>query len=374
MKAYIYFAVLAIIACSQIVMGDTLTLVGATTGNFAIGWFGEAWKNIGWCGDTLVHDPSPDTTYPAPDTIFDFFVSSPISDTVFISNRTDPYDSLFVSTTSIRTQTILRDSLNAPVVNIANNYKTIIDSNIIVPCSQYDFITDTGGFKDSTYYFSYYYKFRNYYAQLPFVFLGWQGEDSAYISPYKTLLITYKGLLPTHQIKLSFFYGAWGANKDSMANALNHGDGVGTLAASPDEWKSVVIQIPDSVQLPHIAGITLAIENVPNGGGGQTSDVGNLKVYQISLIAPDSTAVKYKNSRHAIRQDRFHFTPKSAGKIMVSVYSLNGVLLGTKALSVDPSKSYSVRLLAQVQGSMAHGQMRIVKIQGAGVDIREKIW
>ena len=369
-----YLAVLAVVAFSHAAMGDILSLVGGTSGNYSLGWMGEGWKNGNWCGDTLLRDASPDTIVSPPDTIHDFFISGPISDTVIVTVQPPiQYDSLFVSTTLIQSQTILRDSIDDPIVDIVTNYTTIIDSNIIAFCGETDFITDTGGITEGALYFNYYYKFRNYWAQLPFVWNNWQGYDSLTVIPYTDLLITYKGLLPVHQIQLGFFYGTWGAFADTMKTFLKLGDGVGTLVASPDEWKTVIIHIPDSVTLPGITGITLSIENVPNGGGAQTSEVGNLKIDQIALLTPDNPT-RHMKSLRGVRHDRFHFVPKTAGRVSVSVFSLNGALLGTKTLSVDPSRRYSIRQLAQIENSMASGQVRIVKIQGAGVNLKERIW
>ncbi|MBN1307797.1 MAG: hypothetical protein JXA18_07765 [Chitinispirillaceae bacterium] len=375
MKLCRYLVLPAIFAFSPMSWGGTLSLVGGISGNFEFGWFGEAWNSgkSQWCGDTLMHDSTPDTTTTLPDTIRDYFVSTPpMSDTVITTESSVLIDSLQITTTSIQTITVISDSANDPLVDLINSYTTIIDSNIVVPCIYMDFITDTGGITPEASYCNYYYRFRDWYAQLPFVWSNWQGLDSATVSPYKSLLVTYKGLLPVHRIQINFFYGTWGSLADTAANSQKRGDGVGILNASP-EWQTVVLPIPDSVQLLSITGIILAIENVPDGGGDSTSAVGNLKVAEISLLSPDE-AVRNPFSRHGFRQDLFHFTPKIAGRVEVSVYSLNGVLLGTKTLSVDPSTSYSVRQLADVRNDRTPTQVRIVKIKGAGVNLSGKIW
>jgi hypothetical protein len=377
MTFYRYLAFFALICSSQIAIGavsDTLSLVGGTSGNFALGWYGEGWKNGNWCGDTLARDSTPDTIFTQPDTIKDFFVSTPLSDTVIITRQSFSIDSLMITTTYIQSQTIIRDSLDDPIVDIINSYTTIYDSSIVISCNQNDFMTDTGGFTEGTWYFNYYYKFRNYWAQLPFVWTGWQGYDSATVIPYKYLLIRYKGLLPVHQAKMGFFYAAWGPNVDTMRNFLNLGDGVGVLTASPDEWKTEIIQIPDSVCLPGITGITLSIENVPGGSGAQTSEVGNLKVEQISLLLNPEGPVRYTVSPRMSQSDRLHFSPRTTGKVTLSVYSLRGELLSSRTIGVEANRRYTVRDFALRNSGLASPQVRMVKIKGLGINVSEKIW
>ncbi len=369
----IIFSILLVLSFFLMISaGDTLSLVGGSSGNFEMGWFGEAWKNGNWCGDTLVRDANPDTLILfEPDTLRNILESTPTPDTVFITKQSTFFDSLMITTTTIHKQIVLRDSANDPFVDIVNIYTAVIDSDIIAPCSNRDFITDTGGVTEGSIYFNYYYKFRNYWAQLPFVWNNWQGYDSATVSPYNSLLITYKGLLPTHQINLSFIYGTWGPWADTMATAEKRGDGVGILTASPDEWKTVVIPIPDSVQLKSITGIVLAIENAPNKGG-KTSEAGNLKIHQISLIS-SPISVEYRNLRRKELYDRYRFTPKTNGNVIVSIYSLNGVLLNTTSFSVDPYKTYSVHKLVQKPLGKSPEGIKIITIRGAGVNINLKI-
>ena len=221
---------------SQNTKADTLSLVGGTSGNWSIGWWGEAWAGENWCGDTLVHDLSPDTVIELPDTIKDFEPSIPVSDTIIISQTSQTMDSLIISIMKIQTRTVLRDSVNDPIIDIVNATTTITDTSIIEPCKSTDFITDTGAVAEGASYFDFYYRFRNYYAQLPFVWKDWAGYDSLTVAPYTKLLITYKGLLPIHQVQMNFFYATWGANADTMKNDLKLGDGIGTLPAV-EVWK-----------------------------------------------------------------------------------------------------------------------------------------
>ena len=373
MKFFKYLVVLVVVASAQIAMGDTLTLVGGYTGNFNLGWMGEGYVNGNWCGDTLLRDTTPDTTISEPDTIRDYFVSGPINDTIITTKTTLVTDSLTVTTTRISNQKILRDSIDDPMVDIVSINTTIIDSDLVISCNSNTFLTDTGGPVQGETYFNFYYKFRNWWAAIPFVFKGWQGLDSSVVNGYTDLLITYKGLLPTHKVSLSFFYGAWGIT-DSMANKEERGDGVGTLEATT-EWKTVVIHIPDSVQLYAIGGINLAIGNISGVDSGQTSEIGNLRVSQISLISIDSTSsARDIAHKSVIYQDRLFFTPKIKGDVKISVYSLNGAILSTKTMSVDPSKRYSVRQISKIHSGKDISQVRIVKVKGAGVDMNVKVW
>jgi hypothetical protein len=356
---------------SQVVKADTLSLVGGTSGNWEIGWWGEAWDGEHWCGDTLVHDPSPDTLIDPPDTLRDLIHNEFVHDTVKTTIVTNALDSLAVTTTTIETETVLSDSANDSLVDLITTRIKIIDSSVFVPCAPSDFLADTGGIAEGSTYLNYHYKVRNFWAQLPFVWKNWEGYDSATISPYTTLLITYKGILPIHQLNMSFIYATWGNNADTMKTFLKRGDGLGILESSPDAWKTVVIQIPDSVSMPSITGIVLAVESVGDEGG-ETSDVGTIKISEISLIASEEPVIHKVVSR-GILHDRYHFIPKTSGNVEVAVYSLSGALLDIRTLRVDPLQMYSVHKLAKLPGGTA-GQIRIVKIRGAGVNLNEKIW
>jgi hypothetical protein len=357
MKFSKYLIALSIVASMRFTFAsssDTLDLVGGTSYNFSVGWFGEAWVDSAqrWCGDTTFKDLTKDTTR---DTMR-FTIFTTITDTVI---------------TGIDTQYFFRDTL-LPDSTITIS---VLDSTTVLTCTNATFLSDTGG-PTGAQYINYYYKFRNSWAQLPFVWTGWQGLDSALVIPYKYLMVVYKGLLPTHQISMNFFYGAWSNPPDSARHATDSiknktgaGDGVGTLAASPNEWKTVIIKIPDSVNMVRITGLILAIGGAPS----QTSDVGNLKVDRISLLVNAELPVRYKASPRIGPMDRFTFIPKTTGKVTISVYSLKGEQLYSKSIGVDANKVYSVKQLAKRYCGAASPQVRLLKIKGAGVDINQRI-
>jgi hypothetical protein len=372
MKLGLLVVILTVALFSQTTKADTLSLVGGTSGNWSIGWWGEAWAGEHWCGDTIAHDLSPDTVIALPDTIKDFETSISVSDTVIVTRTNQTVDSLVISTTKILTRTVLRDSANDPVIDIVNETTTITDTCIVQSCQSTDFITDTGAAAEGAGYFNFYYRFRNYYAQLPFVWKDWAGYDSLTVVPYTKLLITYKGLLPIHQVQMSFIYATWGDNADTMKNVLELGDGIGTLPAT-EVWNTLVFEIPDSVSMPSITGITLSIENVPDGGGADSSMVGNLKVQEISLIAHDIGTIRSMTPR-GISRDRYSFTPTTEGYVELSVYSLSGALLSTVRVNVSPYQTYSIHRLVNLKENNIAGQIRLVKIRGAGVNLIEKIW
>lgn len=376
MKFFRFFVGLSIFAFARFAMGapeDTMELAGPTAG-YAIGWFGEAWKGQAWCGDTLIRDTHPDTSFAKPDTEKNVNTNLyPVRDTVLLDSSKDVKDTLVVMTRTVTTKTVLRQNPTDTIVNIVNVARTIIDSNVINICSigLGDFMADTGGFSPGATYLNYYYKYRNYWAQLPILWNGWGGKDSETVSPFKTLLVTYKGILPQHQLNLEFYYASWGAKPAIDKGALKMGDGVGILLPTTT-WKTVIIQIPDSVSLPGITGLNFRIENVP-GSGGKTSELGNIKLARVALIKPP-TAIRSMAVHHGLQSDRLYFTPKIAGAVAVSLYSFKGELLCAKSLFVNPDKKYSVRGLAARFGGAASAQVRIVKIQGAGVNVSEKIW
>ena len=369
--------VVSMFASTQVVFGatvvDTLDLMGGTASEWWIGWFGEAWKGVDWCGDTLVRDMTVDTVRTS-DTLKDYVVSTPISDTVITTAEKSVMDSLTINTTTVDSLFVIKDSLNDPIVDIIQNYTKIIDSTFMRNCfEQTDFITDTGGFYPGALYFDFYYKFRKSWAQLPIVWANWAGIDSLIASPYKLLMIVYKGLLPNHRANMEFFYGTWGPIADTMRNVLKLGDGVGILQASPSEWKTEIIPIPDSVTLAGITGMVLGIGNVSSLDSA-TSEVGNLKVARVSLLSyPHPPAVRHGLTRRDALNNRYVFTPAS-GIVSLTIFSLKGEALASKNVAVQPGRRYSVRQFVCDQKSLASSQVRIATIKGEGVDITARVW
>jgi hypothetical protein len=311
---------------------DTLDLVGGQSSGYVFGWFGEAWPDTlsAWCGDTISKDTSIDST--------------PVWD------------------------------------SLANIFKNIADTVItptVLQCNAGLFETDTGGFYPGALYVNYFYKFRNYYAQLPLVWSNWQGMDSSMVSGYKYLMVVYKGLLPSQQVSLSFSYGTWGVapsilESDSLKNALGYGDGLGILAASPNDWKTAIITIPDSVSLPGITGIIFGIGNV-TGQGGKTSAVGNLKVARVALFGPQALPVKYQAFGQQAINNRYLFTP-AGGSVSLTAFSLKGEVLFSKNVTVLAGKKYSIgQFVGSAMGSSA-SQVRMISIKGAGVNVMTRTW
>ncbi|MBN2038126.1 MAG: hypothetical protein JW768_15400 [Chitinispirillaceae bacterium] len=375
MKFSTYLIALSIFVSTQTVFGssaDTLDLMGGISSGWGIGWYGEAWKQEGWCGDTLVPDMAMDTVTTS-DTLWDCIISTPINDTVITTKQSFMVDSLTVTTTTIHAQIIVRDSLNDPIVDIINTYTTIVDSTIMRNCYEIDFISDTGGLDSGALYVNYYYKFRNSWAQLPIIWSNWAGIDSITVIPYKYLQVVYKGLLPVHRMKMEFIYGTWGPNADTMKTFLKLGDGVGILEASPSEWKTAIIEIPDSVTLPGITGLVFAIGNLPDVVSA-TSELVNLKVARVSLLANADIPVRHTVSRRAGQANRFYFTPSSAGNVALSIYSLKGELLSATSVKVEKGRQYSIRKFALENSGLKSAQIRMVKIRGAGVEVNQKIW
>jgi hypothetical protein len=199
------------------------------------------------------------------------------------------------------------------------------------------------------------------------VWYGWGGFNA---TRFSELQIVYKGLLPEHQMNLSFFYGY---AFDSTKNIENHGDGVGLLPASPDEWSTVTITIPDSVDMNGITGIAFAIENAPDQGdtaGG--SEVGNLKMARITVMSP-ADPVKHKVSHTITVDNRTNFMP-SPGSGVLTVHSLKGEMLERKTVTVQPGKMYSVHRFVKDNCGAAAPQLRFVTISGKGVRVSRRVW
>ncbi len=332
-KCFIVLSILVTARLAPAQMNDTLDLMSGTASNgWGFGWFGEAWlaRDSAWCGDTLHRDTS----------------------------------------TVIETLSVF-DTVNSVFKNVIDTQTTI--TPVIASCTATDFTsTDSNGFYPGvSTYINYYYKFRNYYAQLPIDWMNWQGYDSATVSPFKDLMIIYKGLLPTQQIQISFFYATWGTHYDSLRNTLNLGDGLGTLLPSTD-WKTVVIPIPDSVYLPYITGMVLGIENA-TGQGGKTSAVGQLEIARISLLGTIPLSAKNNIKLKKAINNRFVFTP-AGGAVSIAAFSLKGEEIFSKNMTVKAGTPYSIRQFVRGAMGPSASQVRLVKIKGEGVNITTRIW
>ncbi|HAJ80748.1 MAG TPA: hypothetical protein DCO75_13375 [Fibrobacteres bacterium] len=180
--------------------------------------------------------------------------------------------------------------LSAVQLVSAQTHDSIVKTVVTCKSVQGNCAVDTGGYVEGDLYFRYVYKFRNYWAQCAIEFStasDWRGCD---LRGYKYLMIIYKGPLAIHDVTLSFYYTGY-TKYDTTYNSKSYGDGLGKLTASPDEWKTVVIAIPDSVKLWGLNGIAFAFANVDDGGGTDTSDVGVFKVYRMSLIYDTASKV-----------------------------------------------------------------------------------
>lgn len=357
MKLFRYLAVLSLLVSTQAAFGsasDTFDLMGGSAqAGWGIGWYGEAWRDSAWCGDTLYKDLTPETVIRL--------------DTIVLLMFTTIQDTLYKGTDT--QQVVAKDTL-LPDTTITSD-TTVIDSSTFLTCVESDLVSDTGALVTGNRYINFNYKFRNWYAQLPIIWSNWQGLDSLSVIPYSRLLITYKGLLSTHQANLEFIYGTWGPNADTTKSTRKLGDGVGIVTPS-STWETLIIEIPDSVHLPGITGLVFNIGNIPNAGGDKTSGVGNLMVDRVSLLVGSSIPVRHKTAPRISPADRFSFIPKSSGTITVSIYTLKGELIHAQSVSVESGRQYSVKRLAPQRNGMNNGQMRIIRVQGAGVNINEK--
>jgi hypothetical protein len=339
MKRFVCFIALSIFVSARFAaaqLPDTLDLAGGQSSGYVFGWFGEAWPDSlsAWCGDTLSK----------------------------------------VTNTSIDSVAVLDSLTNT--FKIVPETTTTITSNVL-QCTASQFETDTGGFYPGAMYVNYFYKFRNYYAQLPLVFSNWQGLDSSIVSGYKYLMVVYEGLLPTQQISLSFSYGTWGVApnilaSDSIKNALGYGDGLGTLQPSPNAWKTAIITIPDSVSLPGITNIIFGIGNL-TGQGGKTSAVGNLKVARVSLLGPQVLPAKNHAKGQKAINSRTIFTPVGAS-VAITAFSLKGEALISRNVSVSAGKQYSISQFIRGALGPVASQVRMVTIKGDGVNVTTRIW
>jgi hypothetical protein len=184
-----------------------------------------------------------------------------------------------------------------------------------------------------------------------------------------TLVFAYKGLLPTH--KATVVIGASGG----CALPVVPFD-IGTIKSSAT-WKRVAIPLPDSTIVNSIAVMGLCeirfIINNDDGVTDLTSANGNFKVDNIALVKKTLTGVVRRNIVQKTENNGRYFTPGTNGMVELSIYSMKGEMLIDKKVNVSSGRIYSVREFALANSPLRSSQMRLIKIQGAGISVAGKM-
>jgi hypothetical protein len=212
---------------------------------------------------------------------------------------------------------------------------------------------------------------------------GWSGfklmwEDRDINPPwdatgYDSLVIKYIGPLQTHKVDIFF-----GEAPDRYAPAFL--DSIGTLTSnyhatySNTAWKTVALPIPPApagADRTNIREVRFIIHNVT--GSALTSAQGNFSFDKVGMIWKSNTGIRAVSNSKSVTNNRLFFTPAMTGTVALSVFSLNGKQLSNRQIPVMAGKQYSIKRLASANTGLSTSQVNIVRISGAGVNVREKI-
>lgn len=201
-------------------------------------------------------------------------------------------------------------------------------------------------------------------------------EGNFHYKPFDSLTITYIGPLPTH--KVDIFFG----EEDISPYTPVFVDSIGTIPANyysaaytSSQWKTVTIPIPPApagADRTCIVEIRFLIHNIP-GTTSLTSAQGNFSIDKIGLVNANNTGINLVSNRKSLINNRFYFTPVTCGTVALSVFSLNGKLLTSKQVPVMAGKQYSIKQFFSANASVSAPHVGIVRITGAGINVREKI-
>ncbi|MGB7568044.1 MAG: hypothetical protein WBM07_09300 [Chitinivibrionales bacterium] len=235
------------------------------------------------------------------------------------------------------------------------------------------------------YYFNFPYQFTQGFAGCKMMWedRDWNWVDSINIGiPPATqmviadsLVIKYIGPLQNHKVDIYF-----GEALDRYAPAFI--DSIGTLpsnyhgAYSDTAWRTVSIPLPPApagADRTKIREVRFLIHNAA-GTTALTSDVGHFYIDVVGMVSKISpAAIKAVPRSRLLTNNRLFFSPSTSGNVDLSVFSLIGKLLFTKQVPVMAGKNYSIKQFSWANVNVSGAQVNIVRITGAGVNLREKI-
>ena len=219
-------------------------------------------------------------------------------------------------------------------------------------------------------YFSFKYQFKKGWSGFK---LMWEERDWTWdATPYDSLVIKYIGPLQSHKVDIWF-----GETYDRYAAAFL--DSIGTLPSnyaatySSSAWKTVTIPFPhasDSADRTQVREIRFIIHNAA-GTTSLTSDTGNFSFDKVGFKKANNSGIKASLNRQSLKNNRMFFTPATGGTANLSIFSVNGILLADKKVSVLAGKSYSIRQFTSAHANVSASQVTIVRINGAGINVHE---
>ncbi|MBN1308868.1 MAG: hypothetical protein JXA18_13175 [Chitinispirillaceae bacterium] len=225
-------------------------------------------------------------------------------------------------------------------------------------------------------HFKWPYRFTNGWAGCKLI---WEDRDWCWDAyGYDSLVIKYIGPLATH--KIDIYFGLAFTRFDTAFVEY-----IGSLPANyvsdyaSEAWKTVSVPLPPApTETPldsarkYLREIRFLIHNA-EGETAMTSDPGFFYLDKVGLIK-ESTAIAADKAVCARVNARSMFIPPVSGPVVLGIYSMIGKRLWEKSVPVVAGRQYSVRRFSREHAVLPSPQCTIVRIRGAGINIKERTW
>ncbi|MBN1130418.1 MAG: hypothetical protein JXA71_15605 [Chitinispirillaceae bacterium] len=209
--------------------------------------------------------------------------------------------------------------------------------------------------------------------------LIWEDRDWAWEAyGYDSLVIKYIGPLATH--KIDIYFGLAFTRFDSAFVEY-----IGSIPANPvsiyssEAWKTVTLPLPpaptntpiDSMR-KYLREVRFIIHNA-DGETSLTSPQGYFYLDKVGLVKASGAGTVTRNRMPATVSGRTAFVPASSGRVMLSLFTIDGKELFRKPVEVMAGCRYDITRFATGNAPFLAQQARIVRITGQGLAIQERI-
>jgi hypothetical protein len=238
-------------------------------------------------------------------------------------------------------------------------------------------MVDTGDAIDGP-YVNFDYQFGNPHpGYAGFKFYWDNGNMMFWVDDFDSLILWHKGPLPGHKVKMIWAQGSAGCG--TPINYQTFGE-----YKSSTQWKRESLPFPekrgDVSEFPDSPFVKnglfelrmLIYNDSTTGTTSPTSAPGNLKVDNMFFLKKSSSVRTPEIVPKAVGNSRF-FMPRVSGKVILSIYSLQGQLLFKKPVDVTAGTRYDVLKFARKKSSLSAGSIHTIHIRGAGVNIIRNI-
>jgi hypothetical protein len=238
------------------------------------------------------------------------------------------------------------------------------------------FMVDTGDAIDGM-YINFNYQFGNPHPGYAGFKIYWDnGVVSYYVDDYDSLIIWHKGPLPGHKVTM-----IWAQGSAGCGTPINY-ELMGEFKSSTT-WKRESIPFPekrnygaapDSDFVKHgLFELRMLIYNDSSTGTvGPTSPPGSLKLDNMYFLKKSSAVKNVKLASRAAGNPQY-FVPAVSGKVLLSIFSLQGEQLFKDHVDVAAGNRYSVSQFALKHSNLPAKWIQCVQISGVGVNITAKV-